>query len=112
MSRRAKTLRSTACRSVGLNCSGRKRRFGSRVGPMCNFVAVKVHTRPADAIVADWMAHIIRAESAGAAFSSGVLVEPIQTERGIFNSDQLEAALARLRTAPSPYLDFGHFQLA
>ncbi len=79
---------------------------------MCNFVAVKVHTRPADAIVADWMAHIIRAESAGAAFSSGVLVEPIQTERGIFNSDQLEAALARLRTAPSPYLDFGHFQLA
>lgn len=43
-------------------------------GTMCNFVAIKVHTQPGDAIVADAMAHIIRAESAGVAFSSGVLI--------------------------------------
>src|SRR5262249_38306718 len=49
-------------------------------GTMCNFVAIKVHTKPADAIVADAMAHIIRAESAGMALSSGVLIEPIATE--------------------------------
>jgi threonine aldolase len=47
-------------------------------GTMCNFVAVKVHTKPGDAIVAEAMAHIIRAESAGGAFSCGVLTEPSQ----------------------------------
>ena len=50
-------------------------------GTMCNFVAIKVHTRPADAIIADWMSHIIRAESAGVALGSGVLIEPIVTQR-------------------------------
>jgi threonine aldolase len=49
------------------------------------------------------MAHIIRAESAGVAFSSGVLIEPIATERGVFSAAQLRAAVARLRTAPAPY---------
>jgi threonine aldolase len=72
-------------------------------GTMCNFVAVRVHTRPADAIVADWMSHIIRAESAGAVVSSGVLIEPIMTERGIFTPDELNAALGRIGTTPSPY---------
>jgi len=72
-------------------------------GTMCNFVAIKVHTRPADAVLADWMAHVIRAESAGVAFSSAVHVEPIVTERGIFGVDDLRAALRRLRTTPSPY---------
>ena len=72
-------------------------------GTMCNFVAVKIHTQPADAIIADAMAHIIRAESAGVAFSSGVLIEPITTPRGIFTPEQLEEALSRLKTAPSPY---------
>src|SRR6185503_12098247 len=57
-------------------------------GTMCNFVAIKVHTRPADAIVVEAMAHIIRAESAGVAFSSGVLIEPITTERGVFTARQ------------------------
>lgn len=72
-------------------------------GTLCNFIAVKVHTRPADAIVADWMAHIIRAESAGVALSSGVLIEPIRTERGVFTADELHQALDRLATAPIPY---------
>lgn len=72
-------------------------------GTMCNFVSIKVHTQPADAIVADWMAHIIRAESGGVALSSGILVEPIQTERGIFSSEELIAAIGRLSTVPIPY---------
>ena len=72
-------------------------------GTMCNFVAIKVHTQPADAVVVDGMAHIIRAESAGVAFSSAVHVEPIPTERGIFSGDELRAALERLRTAPMPW---------
>lgn len=72
-------------------------------GTMCNFIAIKVHTQPADAVIADWMAHILRAESAGVAFSSGVQVEAIATTRGIFSDDDLSAALRRLRTTPSPY---------
>lgn len=72
-------------------------------GTMCNFVATKVHTQPADGIVADWMAHIIRAESAGVAMSSGVLIEPIRTDRGIFSADELTQALNRLATVPAPY---------
>lgn len=72
-------------------------------GTMCNFVAIKVHTKPGDAIVADAMAHIIRAESAGVAFSCGVLIEPIATERGVFTATQLRDAVRRLQTAPVPY---------
>jgi threonine aldolase len=72
-------------------------------GTMCNFVAIKVHTQPADAVVVDGMAHIIRAESAGVAFSSAVHVEPIVTERGVFSGDELSVALERLRTAPMPW---------
>ena len=72
-------------------------------GTMCNFVAVKVHTRPADGVVTDWMSHIIRAESAGVALSSGVLIEPIVTQRGIFTADEMQQALERLRTVGQPY---------
>jgi len=72
-------------------------------GTMCNFVAIKVHTRPADAIIADWMSHIIRAESAGVALSCGVLIEPIVTQRGIFTVSEMREALGRLRTVGPPY---------
>jgi threonine aldolase len=72
-------------------------------GTMCNLVAIKVHTRPADAIFADWMAHIVRAESGGAAFSSGVLIEPIPSERGVFTPQALEQSLTNVLTAPAPY---------
>ncbi|MFZ6646518.1 threonine aldolase family protein [Undibacterium sp. TJN25] len=72
-------------------------------GTMCNFVAVRVHTQPADAVICDRMAHIVRAESAGIAMSSGVLLEHIPTERGIFTPAELDAALSRLRTVGAPY---------
>jgi threonine aldolase len=72
-------------------------------GTMCNLVAVKAHTRPSDAIVAESMAHIIRAESGGAALVSGVLVEPIATARGIFTALELRQALDRLQSTPEPY---------
>jgi threonine aldolase len=72
-------------------------------GTMCNVVAIKVHTKPGDAIVVESMAHVIRAESAGAALISGVLIEPIATERGIFTADQLRDAVRRVQTLPIPY---------
>ena len=72
-------------------------------GTMCNLVAVKTHTRPGDALVADGMAHVIRAESGGAALASGVMVQPIQTGRGIFTEADLEAAMSRVAAVPVPY---------
>ncbi len=72
-------------------------------GTMCNLVAVKTHTRPGDALVADWMAHVIRAESGGAALASGVIVEAIRTERGIFTAAELRAAMDRVTAVPEPY---------
>jgi threonine aldolase len=72
-------------------------------GTMCNLVAVKTHTRPGDALVAEAMAHVIRAESGGAALASGVMVQPIQTERGIFTPAELAAAMRRVAAVPVPY---------
>ncbi len=72
-------------------------------GTMCNLVAIKVHARPGDAIVADGMAHIVRAESAGVASGAGVLIEPIATERGVFTASQLREAVERLRTPARPH---------
>ena len=72
-------------------------------GTMCNLVAVKTHTRPGDALVADWMSHVVRAESGGAALASGVIVEAVRTERGVFTASELEAALDRVAAVPEPY---------
>lgn len=72
-------------------------------GTMCNLVAIKVHTQPGDVVFADQMAHIIRAECGGAGLASGVLIEPIRTERGIFTPEQLEQAIHKATTFPFPY---------
>jgi threonine aldolase len=72
-------------------------------GSICNFVATKVLTQPADALVTDWMAHIVRAESGGIAMTSGIQIEPIRTDRGIYSVAEFQEAVARLRTVPVPY---------
>ena len=72
-------------------------------GTMCNLVAVKTHTRPGDALVAEAMAHVIRAESGGAALASGVMVQGIHTGRGVFTPAELEAAMDRVVAVPVPY---------
>ncbi len=72
-------------------------------GTICNFVSIKTHTRPGDVVLAEDMAHIIRAESGGAAMSSGVLMEPIASERGIFTADAVQQALDKVAIAPYLY---------
>ncbi len=62
-------------------------------GSMCNKVAVAAFTRPGDAVVCDHRAHVLRAEGGGAAALSGIVFEPIVTERGHFTPDQLGAVL-------------------
>ena len=63
-------------------------------GSMCNAVAVKTHTQPGDAIICERRSHVYRSEFGGAAVLSGATTEPIDTPRGIFTVEQLDAALA------------------
>lgn len=62
-------------------------------GSMCNKVAVSALTRPGDAVVCDHLAHVYRFEGGGSAVLSGILFEPIATERGIFTPEQLAAVM-------------------
>jgi threonine aldolase len=65
-------------------------------GTMCNMIAIKAHTQPGDAILADRMSHILRAELGGAAFHSGVTIDQLDGERGIFSVEQVIAGLTRV----------------
>src|SRR3990172_8896751 len=58
-------------------------------GSMCNKVAVAAFTRPGDMVVCDSRAHVLRFEGGGATALSGILFEPLITERGHFTPDQL-----------------------
>ena len=62
-------------------------------GTMCNEIAIKVHTRPGDAIIADRLAHVFGSEAGGPAFHSGVLVKLLDGARGRFTPEQVAAAI-------------------
>lgn len=62
-------------------------------GSMCNKVGVAALTRPGDAVVVDSRAHILRFEGGGPAVLSGIVFEPIATERGHFDAVRLREVL-------------------
>jgi len=62
-------------------------------GTMCNQIALAVHCRPGDEIIAAENAHIVGTEGAGAAVFAGSFVRPIGNERGIFSAEEVEAAI-------------------
>ena len=63
-------------------------------GTMCNEIAIKVHTKPGEAILADRQAHLFASEQGGPAFLSGVLVKQLDGARGIFSPEQVAEAVA------------------
>jgi threonine aldolase len=70
-------------------------------GTMCNQVAVLVHCRSGDEIIADETAHIITSEGAGAAALAGAWVRPLKGRNGILTAEQVRAAIRPLnRNAP------------
>ncbi|QBD75575.1 aminotransferase class I/II-fold pyridoxal phosphate-dependent enzyme [Ktedonosporobacter rubrisoli] len=75
-------------------------------GTMCNNIAIKAHTQPADAILVDRQAHILRSESAGLAALSNVLVDQIDGDRGRFTAEQVARAITKgsLYAAPTRLL--------
>jgi threonine aldolase len=70
-------------------------------GTMCNQIALAVHCRPGDEVLADRTAHVVNSEAGGAAAIAGAQARTIDGTRGIFTAEQLKAAL-RMRMRISP----------
>jgi threonine aldolase len=62
-------------------------------GTMTNQIAINVHTRPGDELIADVNAHIYNYEGGGISKNSGVQARLLQGDRGRLNATQIEAAI-------------------
>jgi threonine aldolase len=62
-------------------------------GTMTNQIAIKVHTRPADEVICDRMAHVYAYEGGGIAFNSGASVKLLDGDRGRLNAEQVKSAI-------------------
>src|SRR5262249_2254974 len=62
-------------------------------GTMCNQIALLVHCRPGDEVIAADIAHIFTSEAGGGSALAGVQTWPVTTKRGIFSAADVEAAL-------------------
>ncbi len=60
---------------------------------MANQIAYKAQTRPGDEIIMDYKSHPILFEAGACAFLSGLMIHPIQGDRGIFDEDAVTAAI-------------------
>ncbi|MFN2313456.1 MAG: low specificity L-threonine aldolase, partial [Bacteroidales bacterium] len=59
-------------------------------GTMTNQIAIKAHTKPGDEVICSRMAHIYQFEGGGVAFNSGASVALIDSENGIFTTDDVQ----------------------
>jgi threonine aldolase len=66
-------------------------------GTMCNQIAILVHCRPGDEIIADGTSHIINSEAGGPAVFAGAMLRPVAGQQGIFTPEQAEAAIRNPR---------------
>ncbi len=62
-------------------------------GTMCNQIALAVHCRPGDEVLADRTAHVVNSEAGGAAAIAGAQARTIDGARGIYTAEQLKTAL-------------------
>ncbi len=62
-------------------------------GTMTNQIAINVHTRPGNELIADVNAHIYNYEGGGISKNSGVQARLLQGDRGRLNASQIEAAI-------------------
>ncbi len=70
-------------------------------GTMCNEIALLVHCRPGDEIIADRTAHIIGAEAGGPAVLASAMVRTIDGTHGVYGPDDVYAAVRdHMRHAP------------
>lgn len=63
-------------------------------GTMCNQIALRLHARPGgDELLLDRTAHPITSEAGGAAQVSGLMINMLDGDGGVFTASQLEAAI-------------------
>ena len=62
-------------------------------GTMCNEIAIAVHCQPGDEVICERESHIIFAESGGPAALSGVMMHPIDGDRGMMTPEQVAGAI-------------------
>jgi threonine aldolase len=62
-------------------------------GTMCNQIALLVHCRPGDEVIAADRAHIFTSEAGGGSCFAGVQTWPLTTKRGIFTPADVAAAV-------------------
>ena len=62
-------------------------------GTMANQIAIRVHCRPGDEVMADKTAHIINSEGGGPAANASVMIRTIDGAAGVFTGEQLKASL-------------------
>ena len=60
-------------------------------GTMANQIAIRIHCRPGDAILAHPTAHTFNFEANGPAVNAGVSLQPLDGPRGQYRPDQIEA---------------------
>src|SRR5262245_11200416 len=61
-------------------------------GTMANQIAIRVHCRLGDEVIADRTAHIVNAESGGPAANSGVMIRPIDGPNSVLTGEPVKAA--------------------
>ncbi len=71
-------------------------------GTMCNMIAILVHCRAGDEIIAADVAHIISTEAAGAAALAGAQIRPLVSESGIFTAQQVADTLRPIKRNVPP----------
>jgi threonine aldolase len=89
---------SELCRRVA-ELTGKEDAIMLPSGIMCNLVAIATHTTPGALVVVDRRAHIALAEAGGSALASGVQLDVVDGQRGIFGPDAVRAA----HSPPSRY---------
>ncbi len=62
-------------------------------GTMCNEIAIQVHCRPGDEVIAEASSHILNFEGGGPAALSGVQISALPGRRGIYSAEQARAAI-------------------
>ena len=71
-------------------------------GTMCNQIALAVHCRPGDEILAASDSHILTSEGGGAAVFAGAMIRELLAPRGIFDRATLLAGLRPAGKARAP----------
>jgi len=81
------------------NLLGKEKAVFLPSGTMCNEIAINIHTNPGDEIICESSSHIINFETGGPAAISSVMIHAINGKNGIFEAEQLSAAIRK----PSRY---------